>query len=295
MFTFIKNQLHKIYTVVSSKAGVLFSQKAINTETLTELEKILITADTGVSTTREIIDELKKEYTTGTVQTGMDLRKSLEKKLIALMSKHAYDYSADVFLLVGINGSGKTTTAGKLGYLATQKGKRILFAAADTYRAAATQQLEIWAERCGATLIKGKENQDPASVVFQACNTFKDGAFDILIIDTAGRLQTKVNLMKELEKIKKIVEKVLPDKRVSTLITLDSMLGQNSLEQAKLFYESTKVDGIVMTKLDGTGKGGIVISVAQKLFIPVAYISYGESAHQIAPFDPVLYIQELFS
>ena len=294
MFGFIKKQLQKIYTAITTQAGLLFARPTVDTDTLLELEKILIAADTGAATSRAVIKELAQEVASGKITKGSDLKKALEQKLVALVSTKPYSYDADVFLLVGINGSGKTTCAGKLGYLLTQKNKKLLFAAGDTFRAAATEQLEIWANRCGGLLVKGKENQDPSSVIYQACTLFGQGDFDALIIDTAGRLQVKVNLMKELEKIKKTVEKLLPNKKITTLLTIDSMLGQNSLEQARLFYESTTVDGIIVTKLDGTGKGGIVISIIQQLGIPVAYVSYGERADQFSEFDASSYVKDLF-
>ena len=294
MFGFIKKQLQKIYTAITTQAGLLFNKSLVDADTLMELEKILIAADTGAATSRAVIRELAQEVASGKITKGSDLKKALEQKLIALVATKTYSYDADVFLLVGINGSGKTTCAGKLGYLCAQKNKKLLFAAGDTFRAAATQQLKIWSERCGAVLIEGKENQDPASVIYQACTLFSQGDFDTLIIDTAGRLQAKVHLMKELEKIKKTVEKLLPTKKITTLLTIDSMLGQNSLDQARLFYESTTVDGIIITKLDGTGKGGIVISIIQQLGIPVAYVSYGEKIDQFSEFDASSYIKDLF-
>ena len=294
MFGFIKKQLQKIYTAITTQAGLLFARSTVDTDTLLELEKILIAADTGAATSRAVIKELAQEVASGKITKGTDLKQALEEKLIALVTTKTYSYDADVFLLVGINGSGKTTCAGKLGSLLSKQNKKLLFAAGDTFRAAATEQLKIWADRCNSPLIEGKENQDPASVIYQACTTFSQGSFDTLIIDTAGRLQAKVHLMKELEKIKKTVEKLLPHKKITTLLTIDSMLGQNSLEQARLFYESTTVDGIIVTKLDGTGKGGIIISIIQQLGIPVAYISYGESTDQFSEFNATSYIKDLF-
>ena len=198
-----------------------------------------------------------------------------------------------VFLFVGINGSGKTTSIGKLAHHYTQQGKKVLLVAADTFRAAAPEQLNQWALQVGADILIGKEGQDPASLVFQGCEKFKNEQYDILIIDTAGRLQTKINLMHELAKIKRSLSKQLPEESIATLLTIDSMLGQNSFEQAKLFKEATDVNGIILTKMDGTGKGGIVFAIAQELGIPVAFLTFGEQADQLKKFDAQEYVTEL--
>lgn len=292
MFNFLKNKLSTFYTSFSSKVSTLFSRAIVDEETLKELEQILLTADAGVATTRSIIADLRKGMQQGIIAHGNDLKKVLEEKLITLLQVPSLQLS-DVFLLVGINGSGKTTFAGKLAHHYVKQGKKVLLVAGDTFRAAATAQLKEWATRVGADLAMGKENQDPASVIFAACQQFKNNGFDILIIDTAGRLQTKVNLMKELEKIKKILSAQLPEKKVTTLLTLDSMLGQNSLEQAKVFHESTMLDGVILTKMDGTAKGGIVFAVVQTLHIPIAYISHGESAEHLETFNPQLYVKTI--
>jgi fused signal recognition particle receptor len=294
MFSFIKKQLQKIYDTVTSKIQALFQQKSIDKQTLEELEKLLLTADTGTKTTKKLIAELQEEFKQGTLSSGKELQTALEEKLVSALTFKSYDYTADILILVGINGSGKTTFAGKLGYAFAQQGTSVLFAAADTFRAAATEQLSLWADLCKAPIVKGAENQDPASVVYTACKQYLANGYQKLIIDTAGRLQTKVNLMKELEKITGIVRKLLPEKKISILLTVDSMLGQNSFNQATLFNESTHVDGLVVTKLDGTGKGGIVIAIAQELQIPVAYISYGEKIDALAPFNARSYILDIF-
>lgn len=293
MFGFIKKALHKVYDQFTSKIQSIFFSQKVDTQTLDSLEKILIGADTGVQTTRNIISNLKKAAQSGKIQTGQDLKIELKEELTHLLKTKKFDPQADIYLLVGINGSGKTTASGKLTYWLKQQNKKVLLVAGDTFRAAATQQLNKWAEKLSTDIVIGKENQDPASVVFEGCQKFKDLNYGALIIDTAGRLQTKVNLMKELEKIKRIIEKLLPDKKISTLLTVDSMLGQNSFEQAKIFNESTKLDGIILTKMDGTAKGGIVFSIVNELQIPVAFISYGENEEQFALFDPIEYCDDL--
>ena len=293
MFGLLKNTLQKIYSQVTSKMQGIFSRSQIDTQTLSELERILLEADTGTTTTRALIAQLKNQAAAGKLTTGAELKAELHKLLLQLLETKNYNPVADVYLLVGINGSGKTTCAGKLAHKFITQGKKVLFVAGDTFRAAATEQLTVWAQRLGADIIVGKENQDPASVIFTACEHYRAQNYDILIIDTAGRLQTKLHLMKELEKVRRIITRQLPDKQVSTLLTVDSMLGQNSLEQAKVFHESTQLDGIILTKMDGTGKGGIVFAIVQELKIPIAFISFGENPEQFALFNAQNYVSEL--
>ncbi len=256
MFSFLHKALQKTYTQVTSKLQVLFGKDTIDEESLAELEKILISADTGIHTTRSIIDQLKKQRGMGALRKGADLE-------------------------------------GALALWLKGQGKKVLLVAADTFRAAAQEQLLAWAQKLDIPLVRGKENQDPASVIFQGCNEFKAGGYDALIIDTTGRLQTKTHLMNELEKISKILSKQLDTKKIITLLTVDAMLGQNSFDQAKVFHESTHIDGIVLTKMDGTGKGGIVFAITEALSIPLAFISFGEQAHQMALFNPDEYVRTL--
>jgi fused signal recognition particle receptor len=295
MFNFIKNSLKKIYHAVTGKLAGLFGKKTVDAETLKELELILLQADTGVPTTRTIINQIREQQKQGLIEHGSALKDALEVSLLDILTHRKAPQETPITLLVGINGSGKTTFAAKLAQHAVKQGHKVLLVAADTFRAAAPEQLNSWAERTGADIITGKPGQDPASVVFAGCTTFKQGGYDRLIIDTAGRLQTKVNLMHELEKIKRSIHKQLPDIAITTLVTIDSMLGQNSFEQAKLFHESTDLSGIVLTKMDGTGKGGIVFAIAHQLEIPVAYISYGEQPEDFKPFDAADYVRNLLA
>jgi fused signal recognition particle receptor len=294
MFSFIKSKLQKIFTTVTSKLGSFFSKNTIDAAALKELEILLISSDVGVATTRSIIAELKKQVDAKTMD-GPELKLALHSILLhTLTQREIPDYHAqNIFLFVGINGSGKTTSIGKLAHMFAQQGKKVLLVAADTFRAAAPEQLKEWALRSGADILSGKDGQDPASLVYQGCEKFKNEQYDILIIDTAGRLQTKTNLMHELAKIKRAVEKQLPDEIVATLLTIDAMLGQNSFEQAKLFKESTDVTGIILTKMDGTGKGGIVFAIAQELDIPVVFLTFGEQSDQIKIFNAQEYVSEL--
>jgi len=289
MFGFIKNTLKKIYSTCSSKIDALFARDAINEETLKDLERILIEADTGYKTTQAIIKNLQEKSREGLLSDSSSVKIILSEHLLSMLSKNKSPERSNVFLLIGINGSGKTTLAAKIARMQKKSGNALLVAA-DTFRAAAQEQLASWAEKSGTEVVLGKQGQDPASVVYEGCQKYKNGDYATLIIDTAGRLQTKTNLMKELEKIKRIIKQQLPDAQINTVLTLDAMLGQNSLEQARIFHESTHIDSIALTKMDGTGKGGIVFAVTQELDIPIGYISFGESLEDIKLFDSQEYV-----
>jgi fused signal recognition particle receptor len=254
----------------------------------------LLSADTGVPTTKKIIQNLTQQHTSGSLTEGTALHDALKKQLLAILAQQKNTYhNGRIFLLVGINGSGKTTFASKLAHHYVAAGKRVLMVAADTFRAAAPEQLAAWAAVTKADIVRGTEGQDPASVVFQGCEKFKKESYDILIIDTAGRLQTKTNLMNELAKIGRVITKQLPNESINTLLTIDSMLGQNSFEQAKLFQSCTTIDGIVLTKMDGTGKGGIIFAIVEELGIPIWYITFGEKSDQLKPFNAEQYVENL--
>jgi len=291
MFNFIKNKL-----------SALFSKTTIDAQSLQDLEKILLEADMGVSTTKRILENLKKQEALATVQ------ETLKHILLQEAQKHTYQTTHSIILCVGINGSGKTTFAGKLAHFYAQQKKRVLLVAADTFRAAAPEQLHAWAHQAGADIFMGTPNQDPSAVIFAGCQKFKpfdvaqgrrpgvtqdERPYDILIIDTAGRLQTKANLMKELEKMRRTIARQLPEQPVTTLLTIDAMLGQNSLEQAIMFNECTPLDGIVLTKYDGTGKGGIVFAITDAIKVPIAFVSYGEKLEQLKPFDAQQFVSDL--
>jgi len=247
MFGFLKKKLQKIYNSFTTKIHSLFTKTTVDEETLKELETILIAADAGVATTKKIIKNLRAQILSGTIKEGQDLHKALAAQLNKTLEAKQFEKKSNIFLLVGINGSGKTTFAAKLANQLKNDGKKVLLVAADTFRAAAVEQLTDWAKKINVAIEIGKPEQDPASVVFTACQRYKSENFDALIIDTAGRLQTKTNLMKELEKIKKIITRHLPDTSINTLLTIDAMLGQNSLQQARVFHESTQLDGIILT------------------------------------------------
>lgn len=294
MFSFIKNTLKKIYSSVTSRIASLFGREKIDEELLKELEVILLSADTGVPTTKSIITQLKDKHQRGELSEGQSLKNELSKILLAILDKPTMPHiEKSVFVLVGINGSGKTTFASKLAHHFSSQGKKVLLVAADTFRAAATEQLNEWAIRTNVAIEQGTAGQDPASVVYKGCERYINEQFDVLIVDTAGRLHTKSNLMNELAKVKKVIDKKLPEKTIQTLLTIDGMLGQNSFEQAKLFKECTSVNGIVLTKMDGTGKGGIVFAIADQLEIPILYFTFGEQVDQLKEFDKNEYVQNL--
>ncbi|HBR70499.1 TPA: signal recognition particle-docking protein FtsY [Candidatus Dependentiae bacterium] len=293
MFNFIKKKLQKIYQAVATKLGGLLGKEKIDQNDLKQLEVILLEADVGVQTTRKIMQDLSNRFASGELTKGEDLKNSLNTLLNDLLIGNKFEQIKPVVLFVGINGSGKTTAISKLARQLKGENKKVLLAAADTFRAAATEQLVEWAKKVGVDIVTGQENQDPASVVYQACEKFKNEQYDYLIVDTAGRLQTKINLMNELAKIKRVIEKILGADNITTLLTVDAMLGQNSFEQAKIFNESTHLDGIILTKMDGTGKGGIVFAIVQELKIPVAYITFGENLDAIKIFDEEEYVKEL--
>lgn len=294
MFSFLKEKLNKIYSQVTLRLKNLFSNKNVDDHFFDELEKILLEADVGVSLTRQCIDYLKNLRLNGDLKTGEDAQKFLILKLEEILSKHIFNKTGSIFLLVGINGSGKTTFVAKLANFFKTQGKKVLIIAADTFRAAAQEQLDVFAKRIGVDIFAGKINQDPASVIFAGCEKFKNEKYDILIIDTAGRLQNKINLMREIEKINRVISKVLPEASMIKLLTIDAMLGQNSFNQAKIFNEIIKLDGVVLTKMDSTGKGGTVFAINQELQLPVAYVSFGEEIEQIKAFDPKEYLNQLF-
>lgn len=299
MFSTLKKAVTSLYTALTSPLQKIFSRATVDVETIAELEKILIESDMGVATTKTIITKVQEAVRkAGAPVSGKEIKPIVHAELCKIIKEKNYTEPVSdkkVFLLVGINGSGKTTVASKLAHQYAQQNKRVLLIAADTYRAAAKEQLAVWAERAGASIVIGEPQQDPSAVIFAGCQKYAQENFDILIIDTAGRLQTKVNLMRELEKMRRVISKQLPDRTVTTLLTIDSMLGQNSFEQAKLFHESTPLDGIVLTKLDGTGKGGIIFSISDTLHIPIAYISYGETMDAFAPFDANLFVNSIIA
>lgn len=296
MFGFIKEKIKKVYNDLTTKLSSLFSRTNVDQEFVDELTALLLSADTGVTTTATIVKNFAQEIKQKGIQDPQQVRTCLENVLSELLVKpECLNHDARVIMVVGVNGTGKTTFVAKLAHRLKKEGKKVLIVAGDTFRAAATQQLQVWADRIGVKIFIGREGQDPASVVFDGCTLFEQGGFDRLIIDTAGRLQTKVNLMKELSKINSIIARKLSSERVLGLLTVDAMLGQNSLRQAEVFHGATDLHGIVLTKLDGTGKGGIVFSIVDQFKLPVVYVTYGEGLDDMEAFDAREYVRGLLN
>ncbi|MBI5193586.1 MAG: signal recognition particle-docking protein FtsY [Nitrospirae bacterium] len=274
----------------------LFSRfKKVDTATLEELEEILISADTGASVAEKLIDKVKKERG----NSPEEVKNILKQGMLDILSSHEgslnlRDARPDVIVIVGVNGTGKTTTIGKLSDKLRREGRKVIIAAADTFRAAAIEQLIIWGERSGASVIRHSDGSDPAAVVFDALAAAKSRGADVLIVDTAGRLHTKVNLMDELKKIRRILEREHPGSPHEVLLVLDATAGQNSLMQAKTFSKDIGLTGIVLTKLDGTAKGGIILSIAEELQIPVKMIGVGEGIDDLRDFNAREFADALF-
>lgn len=299
-----KDGLAKTRDNFSSKVNDLVARyRKVDEEFFEELEEILIQADVGFDTVMKLIDELKMEVKRKNIQDTKDVQSVISEKLVEIY-KEADEASTDiniqenaltVVLFVGVNGVGKTTTIGKLAYKYKAEGKSVLLAAGDTFRAGAIEQLEVWGERVGVEVIKQAEGSDPAAVMYDAIQSAKARNVDILLCDTAGRLQNKVNLMKELEKVKRVIEREVPDAPHEVLLVLDATTGQNALIQAKTFKEATNVTGIVLSKLDGTAKGGIVLAIRNELKIPVKLVGLGEKMDDLQEFDAEKYVYGLFS
>ena len=289
-FEKLKNGLGKTKNSISEKINNVFSNfRKVDEELLEELEEVLIMSDIGVNTSSEIIDELRTKIKREKIEDEEDVKKALKKIMKDLLD--VGDTSLDlsnkpaVILFIGVNGAGKTTSIGKIANKLVSEGKKVVVAAADTFRAAAVEQLEVWCERSKSMIVKKEEGADPASVVFEAIQKAKEIDADVLICDTAGRLHNKKNLMDELSKINKIINRELPDSSKEILLVLDSETGQNAIAQVKAFKETADITGIVLTKLDGTAKGGAVIGIANENKIPVKFIGVGEKIDDMEEFN----------
>ena len=278
---------------------ILVSFGKIDEELFEELEEVLIASDVGVDTTLKIIEEIKKRVKEKRITNPKDVKELLKEEitniLVAGDSKMHLESTPSIIIIVGVNGVGKTTSIGKIASNLKNKGKKVMLAAGDTFRAAAIDQLEVWAKRSETELIKHAEGSDPAAVVYDAIQAAKARKTDVLICDTAGRLHTKKNLMEELKKINRIVDKELPDASRETLLVLDATTGQNAVSQAKVFSEAVDISGIILTKLDGTAKGGIVVAIKSEQNIPVKLIGVGEQIDDLQEFDPREFVEALFT
>jgi fused signal recognition particle receptor len=297
LFARLKSGLSKTRQILTTDIDELFlGKKLVDDDMLEELEERLITADMGVQTTMDIMEKISGKRSR--ISDATDLKAVLKEEILAyfdaLPPPPAAAAKPHVVMVVGVNGVGKTTTIGKLAAHEAGNGKKVLVAAADTFRAAAIEQIAIWAERAGADIVRHKDNADPAAVAYDGINAAISRGTDIVFVDTAGRLHTKVNLMEEIKKIQRTLAKRLPDAPHEVLLVLDATTGQNALSQAKMFNEALGVTGIALTKLDGTAKGGIVVGICSSLNIPLKYIGVGEGVEDLQVFDPQRFVEALF-
>jgi len=295
----IRKGLSKTRQALAKSLRSLLVGRALNDEVIDELESFLLTADVGVKTTTDIIDALREAHKRGELARGEEALDFLKEQLKA----HWRDVDRSivvapnkptVILVAGVNGSGKTTSVAKIAKSLRDEGRSVLLAAADTFRAGAVAQLETWAQRLGVEIVKGTQNADPASVVFDAADAALARGHDVLLIDTAGRLHTQENLMRQLQKIRNVVAKKIPDAPHEVLLVLDATAGQNAINQARQFKDAINVTGIFLAKLDGTAKGGIVLAIRDELQIPVKLIGVGETPDDVEPFDPEQFIEAMF-
>lgn len=299
-FDKLKIGLTKTKQVFTERVEQVFKQfKKVDDELFDELEEALISADVGAGTSMDIIDRLRENAKEKKITEGEDLKIELQSIITEFLVEHVPEETDSaspltIYLIIGVNGVGKTTSIGKLAAKFKAEGKNVLLAAADTFRAAATEQLKIWGERAGVDVISHGEGSDPAAVVFDAVNAAKSRGTDILIVDTAGRLHNKKNLMAELQKILKVADREAPDAKKETLLVLDATTGQNALSQAKTFGEIAEITGLILTKLDGSAKGGVVIAISHEQRLPVKFIGVGEGIDHLQEFQPQEFAAALF-
>jgi fused signal recognition particle receptor len=297
LFRRLRENLTKPRQTISPQLAGIFAPRLVTAETWEELEDALISADVGVETTLDLVAELRGEAEQGRIVSGADLSRALWEAVAARMASEPpripLEASPTVILIVGVNGSGKTTTIGKLAHRLTSLDQRVVIGAADTFRAAAIDQLEVWAERSGAHFVRQAQGADPGAVAYDAVASGKARGADVVLIDTAGRLQTQRNLMEELRKVAAVVGKVDPDAPHEVLLVLDATTGQNGLSQARLFDEAADLSGVVLTKVDGTARGGIAVAIRRELGIPVKLVGLGEGPDDLAPFEPRAFAEAL--
>ena len=297
-FDRLKQGLFKTKSAIVDKVDALFKKFVrVDEDLFDELEELLISADIGVNTTEEILDELRDTVKDKRIKEPEEVKRELFDILRRMIGEHEplnLSTKPSVILVIGVNGVGKTTSIGKISAELKRQGKKVVVAAADTFRAAAAEQLNVWTDRAGVDIIRQAAGADPASVVFDAISAVKSRGADVLIVDTAGRLHNKKNLMDELAKIDRVIARELPGAAKETLLVLDATTGQNAVYQAKEFKEASKITGLVLTKLDGTAKGGIIISIKKELGIPVKFIGVGEQIDDMKPFDSKEFAGALF-
>jgi fused signal recognition particle receptor len=298
-FNPFKNSLSRTRKLFG-RLGETLKQDVITDDLWDELEEALLSADVGPSTTSWLMERLRQRADEEHMRTGSQVQRALREELVALLGnssplRFAKQSPLTVILVIGVNGSGKTTTIAKMAYRLTREGHRVILAAADTFRAAAIDQLKVWGERIGVPVISQNPGSDPGAVVYDAIQAAGTRGSDVLIVDTAGRLQTKYNLMEELKKINKVIQKLLPDGPHELLMVVDATTGQNALLQARKFAEDVGLTGVVITKLDSTAKGGFAFAVADDLGIPIKFVGTGEKVQDLAPFDPQSFVAALFA
>ncbi len=294
-FSKLKEGLKKTKDNIGKKIFAAFSGRALDDDFYEELEEAMLTADMGVTATEQILDEFKDEVYREKITDTEKAKNLLKRIMVDSISYDIPDYDYPlVILLAGVNGVGKTTAIGKLANYFKSIGKSVVVAAADTFRAAASDQLEVWADRANVRIIKHKEGSDPASVVFDAISSAKARGDEVILVDTAGRLHNKKNLMDELKKIHKVIIRELPNADYRSYIVLDATTGQNALSQVEIFSEAIDIDGIILTKLDGTAKGGVVMAISAEQEIPVVFVGVGEKIDDLLPFDPEEFVDAIF-
>lgn len=294
-FSKLKEGLKKTKDNIGKKIFAAFSGRALDDDFYEELEEAMLTADMGVTATEQILDEFKDEVYREKITDTEKAKNLLKRIMVDSISYDIPDYDYPlVILLAGVNGVGKTTAIGKLANYFKSIGKSVVVAAADTFRAAASDQLEVWADRANVRIIKHKEGSDPASVVFDAISSAKARGDDVILVDTAGRLHNKKNLMDELKKIHKVIIRELSNADYRSYIVLDATTGQNALSQVEIFSEAIDIDGIILTKLDGTAKGGVVMAISAEQEIPVVFVGVGEKIDDLLPFDPEEFVDAIF-
>ena len=294
-FSKLKEGLKKTKDNIGKKIFSAFSGRSLDDDFYEELEEAMLTADMGVTATEQILDEFKDEVYREKITDTEKAKNLLKRIMVESISYDIPDYDYPlVILLAGVNGVGKTTAIGKLANYFRSIGKSVVVVAADTFRAAASDQLEVWAERANVRIIKHQEGSDPASVVFDAISSAKARGDDVILVDTAGRLHNKKNLMDELKKIHKVIMRELPSADYRSYIVLDATTGQNALSQVEIFTEAIDIDGIILTKLDGTAKGGVVMAISAEQEIPVVFVGVGEKIDDLLPFDPEEFVDAIF-
>ena len=300
-FQRLKQGLSKSRESLYQNIGSIFDNRRWDDASLDAMEESLIAADVGVKASQKLMDELRRLWPANEVDAEQDMATYLQTALIQMLRTPVPNQKTTpvstrpwVILFLGVNGVGKTTTIGKLAAQCRSAGKKVLIVAGDTFRAAAIEQLDIWGQRAGVDVVKHRPGADPSAVVFDGMQAAKSRGTDILLIDTAGRLHTKAHLIEELKKIRRVITREQPDAPHETLLVLDATTGQNGLQQARVFKEATEITGIVLTKLDGTAKGGVIISIQEELGVPVKYIGVGEDVEDLQPFDAKQFVQALF-